>query len=226
MELVFFMLIISSYRARFIFFVCGKSNNNFTVKMVEYRGGIDREELIKQAAAELFVQKGFEATKSRDIAQKAGVNLALINYYFKSKSQLFNIVMTDMVNHFVVDLIPIFDSRELELKPKLEKVIDTLFDNVGENPNLPMFLISEVGREPSYLLRKVAVCRYTYIYKQLEEVSLDPNHIIVNVISLVLFPFIAGEILEASFDNRADYDLFLEERRALVKSWSKTMIEK
>ena len=48
---------------------------------------------IKQAARKLFTEKGFDAVKTRDIAAEAGINLALLNYYFRSKEKLFEIVM-------------------------------------------------------------------------------------------------------------------------------------
>ena len=53
------------------------------------------EEKIKEAARKLFTQKGFAATRTRDIAEEAGINLALLNYYFRSKQKLFDLIMKD-----------------------------------------------------------------------------------------------------------------------------------
>ena len=50
---------------------------------------IDKKTHIIDAAVELFAEKGFEGTSIRDIATKANVNLAMINYYFGSKEKLF-----------------------------------------------------------------------------------------------------------------------------------------
>lgn len=50
-------------------------------------------ERIKTAAAKLFAQKGFAATRVRDIASEAGINLAAVNYYFRSKQKLFDLIM-------------------------------------------------------------------------------------------------------------------------------------
>ncbi len=53
------------------------------------------EEKIKEAARRVFTQKGYAATRTRDIAEESGLNLALINYYFRSKEKLFDIIMLE-----------------------------------------------------------------------------------------------------------------------------------
>jgi AcrR family transcriptional regulator len=56
------------------------------------------EEKIKQAARDLFQEKGFSATKTRDIAERSGINLALLNYYFRSKSKLFDFLFGGFIS--------------------------------------------------------------------------------------------------------------------------------
>lgn len=51
------------------------------------------EEKIIVAARKIFTQKGFSATRTREIAEEAGVNSALVNYYFRSKKNLFHIII-------------------------------------------------------------------------------------------------------------------------------------
>ena len=58
------------------------------------------EDKIKDSSRKLFTQQGFAATKTRDIAKEAGINLALLNYYFRSKEKLFEIVMLENLGHF------------------------------------------------------------------------------------------------------------------------------
>ena len=54
---------------------------------------ISTEEKILEAASKVFTEKGFAGTRTRDIAEHAGINLALLNYYFRSKEKLFEQVM-------------------------------------------------------------------------------------------------------------------------------------
>src|ERR1700748_2737311 len=62
---------------------------------------ISTEEKIKAAAKKLFTQKGFAATRTRDIAEEAGINLALLNYYFRSKEKLFELIMMENFRQFL-----------------------------------------------------------------------------------------------------------------------------
>ena len=66
------------------------------------------EEKIKSAARTVFHTKGFAATKTRDIAKEAGINLALLNYYFRSKEKLFQIIMMDSIHSLFQSILPIF----------------------------------------------------------------------------------------------------------------------
>jgi len=50
---------------------------------------IATEDKLKEAARKLFTQKWFDAVRTRDIAEEAGINLAPLNYYFRSKQKLF-----------------------------------------------------------------------------------------------------------------------------------------
>jgi AcrR family transcriptional regulator len=63
------------------------------VKKVKKELDTTTEAKIKAAARVVFHKKGFAATRTRDIAEEAGINLALLNYYFRSKEKLFDIIM-------------------------------------------------------------------------------------------------------------------------------------
>src|SRR5579872_5163946 len=76
------------------------------------------EEKIMQAAKKLFTQNGFAATRTRDIAKEAGINLALLNYYFRSKEKLFDIVMIGNFRQFIrgVSIHLLDDAATMEQK--------------------------------------------------------------------------------------------------------------
>lgn len=56
---------------------------------------LSTEQKIIEAARKVFTRKGYSATRTRDIAEEAGLNLALLNYYFRSKQKLFELVMAE-----------------------------------------------------------------------------------------------------------------------------------
>ena len=76
-----------------------------SVKLVK---DISTEEKIRAAARKIFTQKGFAATRTRDIAEEAGINLALLNYYFRSKEKLFEQIMIEKVQYLCHTLVPLY----------------------------------------------------------------------------------------------------------------------
>ena len=65
----------------------------------------DTEQKIKEAAKKVFQQKGFAGTRTRDIAEEAGINLALLNYYFRSKKKLYEIIMLESLREFFAGVL-------------------------------------------------------------------------------------------------------------------------
>src|SRR6186997_2175697 len=101
------------------------------------------EEQIKDAARRVFTQKGYAATRTRDIAEESGCNLALINYYFRSKQKLFDIIMLEHIQSFVVSIMPILNDRHTTLKEKVAALVSHYIDMLKESPDLPIFILSE-----------------------------------------------------------------------------------
>ncbi len=83
-----------------------------------------KKESIIQAAINLFGTKGFEGTSVRDIAADAGVNVALINYYFVSKEKLFESVVEYRASVLKGIFAELFNNKELTAIEKLEIIID------------------------------------------------------------------------------------------------------
>ena len=72
------------------------------------------EARIKEAARIVFLNKGFAATRTRDIAEEAGINLALLNYYFRSKQKLFNLIMLDALKIFLSSIYDVINDTQLK----------------------------------------------------------------------------------------------------------------
>ena len=112
---------------------------------------VSTEEKIKQAARKLFTEKGFDAVKTRDIATEAGINLALLNYYFRSKEKLFDIIMVENFERFVQQLIPILGNESLSLDEILVQVTSSYIDMLKDNPDLPFFIMNEMRSDSTKL---------------------------------------------------------------------------
>src|SRR6188768_3829160 len=110
------------------------------------------EEKIKHAAREVFHQKGYAGTRTRDIAEAAGINLALLNYYFRSKEKLFDIIMTETLQNFLQTIRLTFNDPSTSLNEKLELLADRYIDLHIREPEIPLFIMSELRTNPKKIL--------------------------------------------------------------------------
>ena len=85
---------------------------------------------IIEAAEELFAERGFAGTSVRDIAESAGVNLAMISYYFGSKEKLMEAMFTYRGEHYKLQLQNIIQNDELTSIQKIEKLIEEYINRI------------------------------------------------------------------------------------------------
>lgn len=193
------------------------------------------EERIKEAARKLFTQKGFAATRTRDIAEEAGINLALLNYYFRSKQKLFDIIMTENFRHFVRGMSANFADESLTLEEKVVKVVNAYIDYLTEFPDMPLFVLNELRGNPTRLAKRlneeIAPARKKF-FQQIavgnkgKTPALDPFHLVANLVGLAVFPFVARPLLQRVTDvNDEQFVAYMEERRKLVPMWIEMMIK-
>jgi AcrR family transcriptional regulator len=191
---------------------------------------IKTKEKIKETALKLFQQKGFAGTKTRDISIESGVNIALINYYFGSKENLFEIVMEESLKKLFFGIRDVFDKATIE--EKLEGIVNNYFDALLTNPDLPLFIFSEIQGGATGFLEKANIppdfIIKSALLKQLEdELKVkNPLQIILNILALVIFPFIAKPLwMLVAEMNETEFVTLVEERRKLIPAWIKLMIE-
>ena len=101
------------------------------------------EQIILEAATEVFLDKGFLGAKTTEIAQKADVNHALLHYYFRTKENLFNKVFENKAFDFLNVFKKTFD-KNLSFLEKVEEIVGAHFDFIATDPKIPMFIIREV----------------------------------------------------------------------------------
>ena len=94
---------------------------------------IDKKTHIIEAAIELFAEKGFEGTSIRDLATKADVNVAMINYYFGSKEKLFECMVMQKAAYTKDMLEEIVNNKDLSEIEKLDRIIDSYVTRLFSN---------------------------------------------------------------------------------------------
>ena len=189
------------------------------------------EEKILEAASEVFTEKGFAGTRTRDIAEKAGINLALLNYYFRSKEKLFEQVMKAKIILLFGQILPIITNEKTTLEEKIDLASEKYFEILSKNPNLPLFVISEIQKKNSNITKIIPVNKIfenSVIIKQIKEKrpEINPLHYLVNFLAMTIFPFVAKPVFNAfELTNEAEYHQFISERRKLVPIWMKQLLE-
>lgn len=192
------------------------------------------EERIKSAARIVFTKKGYQATKVRDIAAEADINLSLVNYYFRSKEKLFQLVMAEVVDKLINNVISVLNNEQLTLPEQVQQVADHYINLLLKNPDFPLFMVNEIFAGTDELLkdnRKSAIFQ-SHFFKQLMalqkagKLNINPLHILMNLIGFVVMPFLARPLLERNkIIRHNEFAVLMEERRKLIPVWIKGMLK-
>ena len=193
------------------------------------------EEKIYEAARRIFVLKGMEGARMQEIADEAGMNKALLHYYFRSKENLFKAVFKDIFTKFFSKVKETIFS-DASTKEKMIFFIDNYIDMIHANPYVPQFIINEINRDPQML--KNLMFESGIEPQKIIEIfvnnsntdslaNIDTRHIVVSIIGMLLFPLVARPLLQMIYfnDNQEAYNQFLSERKAIVKNMVLKIIE-
>jgi len=187
---------------------------------------VTTEEKIIQAARVLFTNKGYAATRTRDIAEAAGINLALLNYYYRSKEKLFHIVMSENRAQLFSVIFPIVNNHSLSLEEKISLLIENYIDLLLRYPELPMFVFHEIKSRPEFFknqLQVKAILQQSSLVKQMRahNPDIEPVQFIVSLLGMTIFPFVAKQIL---FQDAEQFRVMMEERKKLVPQWAMAIL--
>lgn len=191
---------------------------------------LSTEEKIKEAASIVFTKKGYGNARTRDIAEEAGINLALLNYYFRSKEKLFQIVMAERIDKLFGVLGPVLNDEATTLEEKLEKITESYINMLLEHPDLPIFVLSEIRNNPEQLSNRFQARKHlteSVFIKQLMErrSDINPFHFLMNLLGMNLFPFVAKPVLQPILGNEDMYRQLMEQRKRLVPAWMKLILD-
>ncbi|MCE2743523.1 MAG: TetR family transcriptional regulator [Fluviicola sp.] len=163
------------------------------------------EAKIKEAATRVFIAKGFNGCSSREIAKEAGMNVALVNYHFQSKSHLFEVVVATVMEEFVFSMIDVFKS-DLPLISKTRIFIEKEYDFLSKHPDIPGFIINELGKKDKTFFERINFIdqiRETKIYDEVhaaqekgEVRKMDMTSIMLLMMGNCHFPFMAKPMIQ------------------------------
>jgi AcrR family transcriptional regulator len=103
----------------------------------------EKQVQIMEVAEKLFAAKGFDGTSVRDIAETAGVNLAMISYYFGSKEKLMETVFNYRSEFFKLQLVTMLQNKELTPMQKVDRLIDQYIDKLMKQQCFHRIMVRE-----------------------------------------------------------------------------------
>ncbi|MFP4528718.1 MAG: TetR/AcrR family transcriptional regulator [Candidatus Kapaibacterium sp.] len=184
------------------------------------------EEKILAAAKKIFYQRGYFGARMQEIANEAGINKAMLHYYFRSKDKLFEKILDEALYKLFARMGEIATSKgnfEIKIRGFIRNYVTTL----KENPHIPAFIIHELYHNRERFKDKLLTDAtgmidhfVDLIRREIDEGrirDIPPEQIMINLISLCVFPFVGRPLMEAMGlipDN--DFDKFIDQRIELL----------
>ena len=174
----------------------------------------DTEQRILDAAHAVFVRRGTAGTRMQEIAAEAGVNQALLHYYFRNKEHLARAAFERAAKGFMPAVVQVIAS-DGELEDKVRRIIDLELDHLSRAPYLPGYIIGEVTHHPERAAQLIgAVTGLTpqdlgprvlgTLRRQIEARvkagamrPIAPESFVVNLMALCIFPFAVRPMVQA-----------------------------
>jgi len=190
------------------------------------------EERILAAATEAFAAQGYFGARTQTIADAAGVNKAMLHYYFRSKENLYGHVIKAAFMRILTQVGEAWLHKG-PLETRLRGVVDSYMDNYEKNPGFLKIILREVvdgGERFRKIFREMKDIEtlssdftpVDLVHRVADELGLSPSeavHLIVNLIGMCVISFTSPPLLESllNFDV-SDFQSFLKERRVAIKA--------
>ena len=186
------------------------------------------EKNILRVAKKHFLIYGFAGARMQAIADEAGINKALLHYYYKSKDGLFTKVFDDEARSVITSIEKITDQK-LPILEKIRQLIVNDIDHLLKNREMPMFMMRELARDPKLIqkfdpgaraenvLKKIAIEIAQAKKNKIIRADVEIADIFINMGALAVFPILADPLCRQSFHmTEGGYTNWLEERKKTV----------
>ncbi len=185
------------------------------------------EERILSAARTVFMQKGFHGARMQEIADAAGINKAMLHYYFRSKEKLFEPIFSEAFNQLLPKLANAAEGAGT-IQQRITIFVDGYLETVLQFPFIPVFVLSEIHRNPDAFFERYITADLQKSAKQFVVhyraaaalglvVDMDPRQLFMHMISLCVFPFAARPMMQKVMQiDDIDFQQMLVARKQLV----------
>jgi len=179
------------------------------------------------AARNVFIRKGLDGARMQDIADEAGINKALLHYYFRTKDKLFEMIFMETVGK----IFPRFEMillSDMDFFEKIRLIVSSYIEVIIHNPYLPLFVLNEMNKNPEFgIVDFFKVQRPVVIHRFMEDIekevskgtikAVSPAHLLVNMMSMCIFPFVAKPVINIMLDlDELQFRNMMEQRKRVV----------
>jgi AcrR family transcriptional regulator len=200
----------------------------------------DARTRILDAADAIFVRRGIDGARMQEIADRAGVNKALLHYYFRTKADLARAVWHRIASSFVPGIFQMMAS-DLPLDDKIDQFVDSYHTRLTRHPYLLAYVVSEAARRPDLVddfyssekrlaARRMVRKLRAQIDDRVKAKKMAPvsaEQFLVTLASSCLFPFAArpmiGEVLGL---GPSQVRGFMEQRRRELPAFLKRALQR
>lgn len=195
---------------------------------------MNAEEKIIEVAEEIFVKEGFNGARMQTIADKAGLNKALLHYYYRSKQKLFYAVFKRLAPRLFAPILAVL-YEDLPFFEKIEKFVCRYIDEISStNPHLPLFIISELERNTEDIVKIMTMAIDSREISPIDQFSADLNkeikkgtvraveakQLFVSILSMTVFPFVGRPlIMQFGKFREEEYTGFLQARKKFIMTF-------
>jgi AcrR family transcriptional regulator len=184
------------------------------------------ESNILDAAESIFQRKGMDGARMQEIADEAGINKAMLHYYYKSKQVLFGAVFKKAFSLLAPQLNAVLnDDSSIEIK--IRNFANNYITFISKHPYLPSFIIMELNKNPDFILKLKDNAGFPNLEKFKNQVAkevkngilkpVNGQQLFINIISLCIFPFVASPLVKALVDvNDSEFKLLMEARKTEI----------
>lgn len=187
------------------------------------------EDKILAAAQNVFIQKGMDGARMQEIANEAGINKALLHYYFRTKEKLFEAIFKKVFNKILPNVMLMVESDK-PIEQKLGVFIESYIDLLQKNPFLPTFILKEMNRNPDLLASMIKNTGvnpskiFTMFEREMDAGRIrrmDPRDLMINILSMSIFPIASKPLMTIMFfeNDKKAYNEFINSRKLSVKEF-------
>lgn len=183
------------------------------------------EQKIVLAAQKIFMQRGYDGARMQEIADEAGINKAMLHYYFDNKDKLFEMVFATAYTIIAPDLSLLTDDT-MPLINRIENFVNHYTDVLMQQPQVASFVVNELNRNPEKVMQFLrglvtdnahAQAFMRSVEKESKKTAvgtLHPIHLLMHIVSLCYFPFVGKPLFQYLLKlDEFQFQIVLEQRK-------------